>query len=229
VILDLDDLSAATNHNGGALRFRKDGKLYVGVGENANRDNAQSLSNLLGKILRLNDDGTIPTDNPFYNQATGRNRAIWAIGLRNPFVFAIQRGSGRMFINDVGETSWDEINEGIAGANYGWPATEGATTDPRFVSPLFAYGHGGGGTTGCAITGGTFYNPPNVQFPASYVGKYFFADLCSGWIRVLDPATRTASPFASGAFSIVDLQVGGGGLLFYLMRDALYRVSYVGA
>jgi glucose/arabinose dehydrogenase len=77
VILDLDNLSSATNHNGGALAFGPDGKLYAAVGENANGANAQTLANLLGKMLRLNSDGSIPTDNPFFTTATGRNRAIW--------------------------------------------------------------------------------------------------------------------------------------------------------
>src|SRR5688500_12304377 len=88
VIFELDNLSSATNHNGGALAFGSDGKLYAAVGENANAANAQSTGNLLGKMLRINKDGTIPTDNPFYTSATGRNRAIWALGLRNPFTFA---------------------------------------------------------------------------------------------------------------------------------------------
>jgi glucose/arabinose dehydrogenase len=228
VILDLDDLTAATNHNGGALHFRRDGKLYVGVGENADRNNAQSLENLLGKILRLNDDGSIPADNPFFSVAMGRNRAIWALGLRNPFSFAIQPGTGRMFINDVGEVTWEEINEGVAGANYGWPQTEGPTADPRFRSPLFAYGHGIGGSTGCAITGGAFYNPPTPGFPAAYIAKYFFGDHCSGWIRAFDPATGTAAPFATDVPLVVDLAVGGKGFLFYLTRSSLWRVDYTG-
>ena len=129
-ILDLDNLSSATNHNGGAIYFRPDGKLYVGVGENANSANSQTLSNRLGKLLRINSDGSIPTDNPFYNTATGLNRSIWALGLRNPFTFAFQRGTTRMFINDVGESTWEEINDGIAGSNYGWPTTEGETSIP---------------------------------------------------------------------------------------------------
>src|SRR5438270_9916892 len=79
VLLNLDNLSSATNHNGGAIHFGTDGKLYVGVGENANGANAQSLGTLLGKMLRLNPDGTIPTDNPFYNSTTGVDRAIWAL------------------------------------------------------------------------------------------------------------------------------------------------------
>src|SRR5437773_11006518 len=193
VILNLDSLSSATNHNGGAIHFGPDGRLYIGVGENANGSDSQTLSNLLGKMLRINADGTIPTDNPFYNSAAGSNRAIWALRLRNPFTFAFQPGTGRLFINGVGQSTWEEINDGIAGSNYGWPTTEGPTSDPNFRSPLFAYGHGSSSTTGCAIVGGDFYNPSVVQFPASYVGKYFFADLCTGWIRLFDPSNNTAA------------------------------------
>ena len=90
VILELNPLSDATNHNGGAIHFGLDGKLYIGVGENANGANAQTLSNLLGKMLRINPDGSIPSDNPFFTTASGDNRAIWALGLRNPFTFAIE-------------------------------------------------------------------------------------------------------------------------------------------
>lgn len=148
-------------------------------------------------MLRLNSDGTIPIDNPFCNSATGNNRAIWALGLRNPFTFGFQPGTGRL-IDDVGESTWEEIDHGIAGSNYGWPITEGPTNNPAFVSPIFAYNHGSTNTTGCAIVGGTFYHPPVSQFPAIYTGKYFFSDLCGGWIRVFDPSTGTASGFATG-------------------------------
>src|SRR5215208_5896373 len=175
LILRLDNLSNATNHNGGAIHFGKDGKLYVAVGENANAENAQSLGNLKGKILRINKSGTIPTDNPFYAVASGKNRAIWALGLRNPFKFAIEptmdTTTGLIYINDVGEGAWEEINEGAAGANYGWPIHEGATSSPHpslqnYQNPLLAYEHGGDPTTtGCAITGGVFYNPTTVLFP----------------------------------------------------------------
>ena len=103
-ILYLENLSA-TNHNGGALHFGPDGKLYVAVGENAVGSNAQALTNRLGKMLRINTDGTIPTDNPFYNTASGENRAIWTTGLRNPFTFAFQNGTGRLFSNDVGQNT----------------------------------------------------------------------------------------------------------------------------
>jgi glucose/arabinose dehydrogenase len=227
VLLNLDNLSGAGNHNGGAIHFGPDGKLYIAVGENANGSNSQTLANLLGKVLRINSDGTIPTDNPFFNTA-GARKEIWALGLRNPFTFAFQPATTRMFINDVGETTWEEINDGIAGSNYGWPITEGPTSDPRFRAPLFAYGHGSTSATGCAITGGTFYNPATGQFPSSYTGKYFFADLCSGWIRVLDPANNTAADFASGVSSPVDLKVSADGSLYYLAMgsSSVFKVQY---
>jgi len=233
VVVDLDNLSSATNHNGGAIHFGPDGKLYVGVGENANGANSQSLSNRLGKMLRINSDGTIPSDNPasfpgITGSTSGANRAIWAVGLRNPFTFAFQPGTTRLFINDVGQSTWEEINDGIARSNYGWPAAEGPASppNPNFRDPIFYYGHGSSSTTGCAIVGGAFYNPVVLQFPSSFVGKYFFADLCSGWIRVLNPSNNTASDFASGISSPVDLHIGADGALYYLTHGGqVFRVQ----
>jgi glucose/arabinose dehydrogenase len=230
ILLELNNLSSATNHNGGAIHFGPDGKLYIAVGENANGANSQTLDNLLGKMLRINSDGTIPSDNPFFNTATGNNRAIWALGLRNPFTFAFQPGSTRMFINDVGQNTWEEINDGIAGSNYGWPTTEGATSNPNFRSPLFVYGHGISSTTGCAIVGGGFYNPAIIQFPTNFVGKYFFADLCSGWVRLFDPANNTASDFASGISQPVDLKIASDGSLYYasIGSASVFRIQFTG-
>lgn len=226
-LLNLDNLSSASNHNGGAIHFGPDGKMYIAVGENANPSNSQTLANLLGKVLRINADGTIPSNNPFFNTA-GARKEIWALGLRNPFTFAFQAGTARMFINDVGQSTWEEINDGIAGSNYGWPTTEGPTSNPSFRSPIFAYQHGGTSTTGCAITGGAFYNPATVQFPSGYVGKYFFADLCTGWIRLLDPTNNTAADFATGISNPVDLKVSTDGSLYYLSigSGAVFRVQY---
>jgi glucose/arabinose dehydrogenase len=230
-ILNLENLNA-TNHNGGAIHFGPDGKLYVATGENAVPSNAQTLNNRLGKILRINTDGTIPTDNPFFNTASGVNRSIWALGLRNPFTFAFQPGTTRMFINDVGQNAVEEINDGIAGSNYGWPTCEGACSPakPNFRDPLFQYGHGFSSTTGCAIAGGAFYNATTVQFPASYVGKYFFADLCSGWVRLMDPSNNSVTDFASGIPNPVDLAVASDGSLYYLARgsSSVFRVQFTG-
>jgi glucose/arabinose dehydrogenase len=222
VLLDLPDLGS-TSHNGGALNFGPDGKLYAAVGENAVPSNAQSLNTVLGKMLRLNRDGTIPADNPFFGSTVGQNRAIWALGLRNPFTFGIERDSGRMFINDVGQNTFEEINEGIRGANYGWPDTEGPTTNPNFTTPRHWYSH----PEGCAISGGAFYAPLVNRFPADYSHDYFFADYCGGWIKRFDPASNTVELFATGLYQPVDLKVSDDGVLYYLSHGGtVYRVEY---
>ena len=260
-ILDLPDLALSSYvHNGGAMHFGPDGKLYIAVGENGQGTPAQSLNIVLGKILRINavpenpdgtnPESTFPTDNPFYNRTTGLNRAIYCLGLRNPFTFAFQRTTGRMFIDDVGASTWEEINEGISGRNYGWPTIEGPVEPPvnGFTNPLFGYHHfpGQGGTPlGCAITGGTFYNPPArcsgdppFGFPSSYIGQYFFLDLCGGWIYTMnpnqiDPASpygfHTVNEFASGIHgSPTYLIVGPDTNLYYISRDdgAVYQIRY---
>jgi glucose/arabinose dehydrogenase len=230
VILDFNNLNA-TNHNGGALHFGLDGKLYAAHGENANRDNAQTLDNLLGKIIRMNPvppgtnpDAQVPADNPFVDTATGKNRLIWTMGHRNPFTFSIQPGTGLTYVNDVGEVTWEEIDDARAGRNFGWPATEGSfngSSFPQFTNPVYSYRHSGTAPTGCAITGGAFYNPPVPHFPASYVGRYFFADFCSDWIYSIDPGNpATATQFAAAISSPVDLKVGPDGALYYLARGS---------
>jgi glucose/arabinose dehydrogenase len=227
VVLDLPPLSSATHHNGGAIHFGTDGKLYVAVGDNGNGSNAQSLSSRLGKILRINRDGSIPADNPFYNTASGPNRAIWARGLRNPFTTALDRDTGTLFINDVGEQTYEEVNRGRRGANYGWPLAEGPSSNPDFTDPFLYYGR----ADGCAITGGAFYRPPTLTFPSGYHGDYFYADYCSGWIRRVDPVTGSRSGFATGISEPVDLKIGPDGALYYLSRGAakVGRISYAAA
>ena len=237
ILLELNNLTSATNHNGGALHFGLDGKLYIAVGENATTSNAQTLSNLLGKMLRINPNGTIPTDNPFYNTATGVNRAIWALGLRNPFTFSVQPGTGRILINDVGAGSWEEINDQPLSPptsfpnprNYGWPNAEGSGMCSTYLCPIFTYPHSGGTFNGCAITGGTFYNPSVQQFPAHYQGDYFFADYCQRWIKKVELSNNTVSDFGTAAATNpVDLDVGPDGSLYYLTRGggSIYRVRY---
>src|SRR5437867_4833403 len=234
VLIDFDPLSAIF-HNAGNLHFGPDGKLYVAVGENVRGAVAQSLDNLWGKILRINPDGSIPADNPFFNQTTGVNRAIYCYGLRNPFTFDIRQSSGLMYINDVGNDRFEEIDQGRPGGNYGWPDTEGPTTDPRFDAPVYAYAHSG---ICNAITGALFYDPPAgapAALPAQYQGKFFFGDLCGGEdgganggvINYIDPATRAVSPFGTGIQRPVDFDIAPDGSLYYLSNSRPGAVGHV--
>lgn len=229
------DAHSAGNHNGGAIHFGPDGKLYIATGDNADGNTAQSLTSQHGKILRINADGSIPLDNPFHD-STGPNRdAIWSLGLRNPFTFAFQPGTGRMFVNDVGQNTWEEINDGGTsqsgrGHNYGWPTTEGDFNQagfPGFTRPFYAYNHGSGIPSGSVITGGAFYNPATNTFGNGYQGDYFFSDLGSGWIYRIDSTTRQVAQFATGA-GAVDLKVTADGSLYYLSywSSKVFRVIY---
>ena len=235
VMVDLPNLSGATNHNGGGMHFGSDGKLYVGVGENANGAQAQNLALPFGKLLRFNEDGTIPSDNPFFATQTGLGRAVWAYGLRNPFSFAVQPGTGRIHINDVGETTWEEINVGAAGANYGWPASEGPdSVGAGVTAPLFAYKHAdaaplgsgpGGFFKGFAIAGGAFY-PATGAFPDGYRDQYYFADFVSRFVGRVDLANDNAAyAFVSLSGQPVDLLVGSDGAIYVLTRSGVTRIS----
>ena len=220
ILMDLPVLSAASNHNGGAMAFGPDGMLYVAVGDNANTALPQSLQSTFGKMLRINANGSIPSDNPFFAQTTGLNRAIWALGLRNPYTFAIQPGTGRMHINDVGQDAWEEINLGTPGANFGWPGTEGPTTNASYVTPLLAYAHFNSPTlyVGFSIVGGAFYNPATNLFGASYTGDYFFADYVNRWIYRMDSDNwNTAYAFARLDAGITNLVLGTDGALYVLV------------
>jgi len=220
IVMDFDLLGAGTIHNGGGMTFGNDGKLYVAIGDNVNSANARTLNSRLGKVVRLNSDGTIPTDNPFYNVATGANRAIYALGVRSPFTMNVDPLSGRIFFNDVGSSLFEEINALQAGGDYGWPIKEGYGNDPLYVDPVYAYPHGMGMFEGCAITGGTFYHPAISQFPAQYASKYFFMDFCNGWIDTYDLNTGAVEQFATGLTTEpISLHVDALGAMYYLSVD----------
>ncbi|MCC7001463.1 MAG: PQQ-dependent sugar dehydrogenase [Gemmatimonadaceae bacterium] len=227
VLVDLPALSSAENHNGGAMAFGADGKLYVAVGDNANGSLAPALTSVFGKILRYNADGSIPTDNPFSGTATGGNRAIWARGLRNPYTFAFQQSTGRLHINDVGEGSWEEINLGRAGADYGWPSTEGPTSASGVDAPIFAYGHTNSPTLfeGAAIIGAAFYEPLNNRFGSGYTGDYFFSDFDSGMLYRMDVATGAVGAFASVGSGPTNLAVSLDGTLLVTIGTRIERIT----
>jgi putative heme-binding domain-containing protein len=205
--------TVTAGHQGGAIHFGKEGKLYIAIGDHTAGKPAQEMNSLLGRMLRINPDGSIPEDNPFLRQARGKYRATWALGMRNPFTFAVQPETGRIFINDVGGIA-EEINEGVAGGNYGWPIVEhGPTTDPRFHGPIHYY------PTAC-IAGGDFCLR-DFSWPKEYRGRYFFGDFNHGWIKTLDPDHPTvAQPFATGLHRPVDLHFAADGCLYVLVRDA---------
>ena len=221
----IDNISARNgNHNGGSLQFGRDGMLYVGVGDAGDESNSQKLSSLNGKILRIDPDAypnVIPDDNPFVGDA-GRRGEIWAYGLRNPFTSAMRPGTNTLYVNDVGQSDFEEVNRIVKGGNYGWPESEGNSGDPDHEDPLYTYSW-----NGSAITGGVFYS--GTQFPAEYRGKYLVSDYLRQFIRVID-ADGDATSFATGVDSPLDLDVGPDGSLYYLAYGeggaGIYRISY---
>jgi glucose/arabinose dehydrogenase len=222
-LLDIDPMPG-TIHNGGAMLFGPDGMLYIAVGDGAGFGVAQSLGSFLGKILRIRPDGSIPEDNPFYQQASGNYRAIWATGLRNPFTFTLQPGTGRMAVGDVGGEQFEEVNLIEKGKNYGWPLAEGPQGNPQYENPLHAYNH----QVGCCIAGAAFYNPQTNQFPAQYNGMLFFGEYCQGKIWYINPATGGAvTEFATGLNRPIALLTHPDGSLYCITRGGLGGGSMV--
>ncbi len=227
VLVDLPPLGSSGRHRGGAMKFGPDGLLYVLVGDDGVSAHAPDLAVPFGKVLRFHKDGTIPANNPFYGVTTGLSRAIWARGLRNPFSFDIQLSTGRMHINDVGQSTWEEVNVGRAGANYGWPSTEGPTSAAGVDPPLLAYRHTNSPTLfqGYAVVGAAFYDPPTAMFGAEYVGDFFFADYVNQWIYRLD-AQADWAPYAFATLDapITGLAVGLDGALYVLAGNRVDRI-----
>jgi glucose/arabinose dehydrogenase len=210
----------ASNHNGGMLAFGPDGKLYAGLGDGGGADNefgnGQKLSALLGKILRIDVDSgvtyTVPADNPFTGQANARPET-WAYGLRNPWRFSFDRQTGDLWIADVGQGDWEEVNFQPAGsrsgANFGWSIMEGthcfdATTCDQtgLTLPVAEYAHG----RDCSVSGGYVYRgaaQPRLQ------GVYFYGDYCSGIIRGL--AKDADGQWQSAELLDTDLQISSFG------------------
>jgi len=229
----------AANHNGGMIAFGPDGLLYAGLGDGGAANdafgNGQNLGALLGTLIRLDVDSAapyaIPADNPFVNRP-GVRPEIWAYGLRNPWRFAFDRLTGELFIADVGQNQWEEVNlqaaDSRGGENYGWPIMEGthcfgaASCDRAgLVLPVAEYGH----DQGCSITGGYVYRgaaQPQLQ------GAYFYGDFCSGqiWSLSRDAAGRWRSDelLRSGLQISSFGETEAGEVLVVDMRGAVYRL-----
>ena len=184
------------NHNGGQILFGPDGMLYLGLGDGGSGGDpggrGQSLADLLGDILRLDVSSgtsyTVPPDNPFVGQ-TGPRPEVWSYGLRNPWRFSFDAATGDLYIGDVGQNVWEEVDVVAAaagagrGANFGWNVTEGrhcyaspGCDTSQFTMPVLEYSH----AQGCSISGGYVYR--GAAIPALQ-GHYFYADYCQGWVR----------------------------------------------
>ncbi|MBL7825401.1 MAG: PQQ-dependent sugar dehydrogenase [Saprospiraceae bacterium] len=221
------DSSPGTIHHGGDMVFGADGKLYISTGDKGYSHLVQSLESDLGKVLRLNPDGSIPGNNPYFSQTFGKYRAIYAYGFRNPYSMAVQPETGRIFISDVGSSSWEEVNELFSGKNYGWPIVEGKKTNQNLPSnyqdPLYAYDH----NTGCSIIGAAFSPQSGGNFPAAYAGRFFFADYCQGYIKSLHANTgQDEVLFASGINRPVGVVFNAAGEMYYLARAGLGGGTY---
>lgn len=239
------------NHNAGDLHFGLDGLLYASAGDaGTGGSNARTLANLAGKILRVTRDGDIPLDNPYLDDAGSRRcgdpagvppgsgpcQEIVAFGLRNPFRFAFRPGTNEFYINDVGQNTWEEIDLGQIGADYGWNCREGAHTytncnpiPPNMVDPIHEYNH----NIGCnVITGGAFV--PNGIWPSAYDDQYMFTDAgCSRMWR-LDPVTGgyTQTQFATGLNFPNHMIFGPYSntvALYYAGGSLVRRIDYVGS
>jgi glucose/arabinose dehydrogenase len=176
-------------HNGGTLAFGPDGYLYISVGDDEASQEAQTTTSIYGKILRIDVDSAqpyaVPPTNPFVD-TPGARPEIWAYGFRNPWRFSFDRSTGDMWIGDVGDARWEEVDMQPAnshgGENYGWPYFEGAECtdqshcqDSNLIAPLVTYGH----NMNCAVMGGYVYRGPSVP---AFDGRYLFGDLCTGGI-----------------------------------------------
>jgi glucose/arabinose dehydrogenase len=199
---------AFSNHNGGQLQFGPDGLLYVGTGDGGGSGdpdaNAQNRESLLGKLLRIDPRKggryAIPESNPFAG-GPGRDE-IYALGLRNPFRFSFDRRTGDIWIGDVGQNDWEEIDQAgraaLAGANFGWDIFEGnhpfegGGAPPNYRSPVFEYPTAGGN---CAVTGGYVVRDRGVP---ALAGRYLYADFCGGVLRSFNPAAPGPSDGPTG-------------------------------
>ena len=225
----LDNIpSDAGNHNAGCLRFSPDGTLFIATGDGGlNHANSQDLTNLAGKILRINKDGSIPNTNPFFGSLSDRNE-IWCYGLRNPFRFSFRPGTTIPYIGDVGENTWEEVNVGQAGGNYGWNIYEGPTNVAGFISPEFYYMHTN--TESAAIVGGCFM--AQQRFAPPYAGSYFYGDYIRNVIRrvVFDSNNKYVSDadFTNANTPVDFAESKFDGDLYYVSinQGTLRRIAY---
>ena len=215
-------------HHGGEVRFGPDGKLYWGMGMNTDNANSQNLTNVHGKIMRLNVDGSAPADNPFLTTPNAVPQ-IWAYGLRNPFRFTFTPNN-KLLAADVGGDKWEELDIVTRGGNYGWPLAEGTCATCAFINPIYTYAHTAPPEKAGSITAAMVYT--GDTFPAKYKNKVFIADYALGFIRDLtfdsDYSTFIEEEtFDADAGTVVQLEQGQDGNIYQLniYPGVLSRIS----
>ena len=234
-------------HNGGALRFGPDGKLYLSLGDDFDWCPAQDSTSLLGKVLRLNvsqlppgpggppvRQRLAPFDNPWAWSADRNERLIYAKGFRNPFRFQIDRETGLLYVADVGDVSWEELDEVRAGDDAGWPFREGPTAFAAppscgppgvgYLDPIDAYDHDEGAVI---LSAGVIRRKPGSLWPEEWEGNVLYADFENGFVRMLhyDGTKWERVPVAgvsdsrylfSELYFVTDFQWGPDGSLWWL-------------
>lgn len=228
-----------TNHKGGHIAFDRVGRLFIGLGDggsaNDPQNNAQNTASLLGKMLRIDVDTppppgknyAIPSDNPF--AGGGGAPEIYAVGLRNPWRWSFDRGTDRLWVGDVGQNMWEEVDIVTRGGNYGWRVCEGkhlagATTlcnNAAFVDPVAEYDH----AAGCSITGGYVFRGASIP---TLAGVYLYGDFCSGTIwalREMAGAAPAVQPVISSGLSVVSFAEAVDGELYVInLGGTLHRL-----
>lgn len=240
----INNMYSGTNHNAGDVKVGKDGLIYATIGDGGRPRDARNKSILLGKVLRVARDGSIPASNPYRGSGTTRCNVtgqaspsvkcqeIFASGLRNPFRmgFDPNYASTRFFVNDVGQTKWEEVDLGRAGADYGWDLREGPCAKDSYTigcgaapagltNPIYAYKH----STDCSsITGGVVL--PNGSWPGAVNSSYLFGDFVCGRIFKL---TQTSTGFKPSTFAY-NMEGGGPVAMAFGPGNALYYTTYAG-
>ena len=225
-----------SNHNGGHIAFGPDGFLYFGLGDGGSggdpRGNGQNTETLLGSLLRIDvnngDPYAIPSSNPFAGDTQGRPE-IFAWGLRNPWRWSFDRGTGKIWLADVGQNAWEEVNIITEPGNYGWNGREGAhcyesanCNNPAFIDPVIEYSH----EHGCSVTGGYVYRGAGIS---ALQGVYIYGDFCSGTIwgarDTGNGVYKTFNLLESG-LNIASFAEGNNGELYVLhIRGEIYRIT----
>jgi glucose/arabinose dehydrogenase len=229
--------STYVNHNGGLLAFGPDGMLYAGLGDGGGGGdplgNGQNFNSLLGSLLRLDvdhgDPYAIPADNPFVGQAN-RKGELWAKGLRNPWRYAFDRITGRLYIADVGQDAFEEIDvapANMGGINYGWNIMEGFScwnattcTQTGLQLPVLDYSH----SNGCSITGGYVYRGSAIP---EINGNYFYADYCSGWLKSFrydDGVLSNQKDWGLSTAAVKSFGVDLAGELYVVSSNSVYKI-----